>query len=386
MRHRILIFPIFFFILFSSCEVKNPVRDVVLFPELSEPSVPDSLFIGSDSGMTVSVRAVKPKDAGGIETVECRIYPSDSRIPVYSDSLKDDGLNGDVIPLDGAYTGRITGRHIGGLAGSYRIGFLAFDRNRNASDTVFVPFKAVAGKPNAAPELGIPVVPDTVRDEQLGSVFISIPAVDPDGSGDIDSVFCDAYPPMSVKPAVRLALHDDGQNGDAAGNDGIYSFRGDMASMLTVPGVYTLRFQSRDKGGTPSLPKVAKVAVVIPNQPPMLSHLSAPDVVSRNSSSPILITIQAQDRQGPADIKRVYFLSTKPDGTRGNNGNPILMSDDGKTGGDTIAGDGVYSVEIYITPQNALGDYRFEFFAEDLSGAVSEPVTHTITVVDTILD
>jgi hypothetical protein len=111
-----------------------------------------------------------------------------------------------------------------------------------------------------------------------------------------------------------------------------------------------------------------------------LSELSASDTVSRRQSEPILLSVRAQDPQGPADIRIVYFNTTKPDGNP-SSGNPFKMFDDGLHG-DVTAGDGIYSLAIVISQSNALGAYRFDFFAEDKSGAVGDSLTHVITVVD----
>jgi hypothetical protein len=367
------------FVLMSGCEVIDPVKIEDVLPALSEPVVPDSLYLGTDSGIFISVRASDPQGVGDLETVQCLVYPFDNRTLILRDTLADDGLNGDIIPADGLYVGRIKGADIGNRIGSYWIGFLAIDRDQHASDTLFAPFQVVS----TAPDFGTTQVPDTIYQENLKSVSISISVTDPNGLLDVDSVYFDVYPPFSSAPIARLTLRDDGTQGDAVAQDGIYSFSGDMSSFLNIPGMYSFRFQAKDKGGFLSQPVVANVPVAIPNDPPMLTMLSAPDSISRNLVMPHRISIFVQDPQGLADIKRVYFNTTKPDNTP-SSGNPFTMYDDGSHG-DIAAGDGTYSLEITISPQNALGEYRFDFYAEDLSGAMSPSVRHVITVVDDIL-
>jgi len=126
------------------------------------------------------------------------------------------------------------------------------------------------------------------------------------------------------------------------------------------------------------------VMLTLPNQPPVLSELTAPDSVSRRNSETILLSVRVTDPQGQADIRRVYFNSFKPDGTPGS-GNPFSMYDDG-TNGDVIPGDGLYSRGIMISVSNALGNYRFDFHAEDRAGSASDALTHVIKVTDQIPD
>jgi hypothetical protein len=135
-----------------------------------------------------------------------------------------------------------------------------------------------------------------------------------------------------------------------------------------------------DRGGLFSDPLVRWVHVRRANDPPALSELSAPETVSRSSGQPIVLTVRADDPQGITDVRSVFFNTTKPDG-QPSSGNPFAMFDDGSSG-DAAAGDGIYTVTISITPQNMTGDYRFDFFAEDLAGLLSQALTHYITVVD----
>jgi hypothetical protein len=57
------------------------------------------------------------------------------------------------------------------------------------------------------------------------------------------------------------------------------------------------------------------------------------------------------------------------------------MYDDG-TEGDEQADDGLYSREVWITPDVDTGLYRFDFLAEDYAGEMSDTLSHIITVVE----
>ncbi|RKY78456.1 hypothetical protein DRQ00_05185 [candidate division KSB1 bacterium] len=125
-----------------------------------------------------------------------------------------------------------------------------------------------------------------------------------------------------------------------------------------------------------------KTPVKVNNDPPILSNLSAPDTVSRSQiPNNFLLTIKVSDPQGLEDIDKVYFNTFKPDDSP-SSGNPFYMRDDGLQGVDQNANDGIYSLRIEISPQNQLGNYRFEFEAIDKSGAKSNKIIHIITVVE----
>ena len=117
------------------------------------------------------------------------------------------------------------------------------------------------------------------------------------------------------------------------------------------------------------------------NFPPQLSDLVAPDtVVVGNPKSVILLSVMPSDPNGKSDVKSVYFVVYKPDGTT--TGAKSSLLDDGNydKDGDAVAGDGIYSILIEVTPANAKGTYRFDFQAADQEGAVSEILSHNIVI------
>jgi hypothetical protein len=374
----------FFLVLLTRCQVVSPVPAPETQPALSRAAVPDSLRLGDAAGIRISVRAGGPENPEAVERVFFLVFAEPNPVPVFQDTLRDDGREGDILPLDGEHTGRITGADIGGRPGTYRIGFLAVTRAGTAGDTLFSEFRAVEGASNSAPAIVRFNAPDSLSLEDLRSVSFLVIAEDPDGYEDIDSVFCEVYPPFQPEPVIRLAMTRNPKRPFPPGLSIGFEYTGDLSGVLAISGSYAFRFQARDKAGLLSLPRVAHVFISLPNQPPVLSELTAPDTVSRRSSDAIILSVRATDPQGPADVRRVYFNSFKPDGTPGT-GNPFPMFDDG-TNGDVTAGDGVYSRGIMISASNALGNYRFDFQAEDLAGAVSEAATHVITVTDQIPD
>jgi len=368
-----------FLCLLSSCEIKDPVAETFFAPMLSEMTAPDTLYLRSDRSYFISVKVSDPQGIQDVSSVRYYIFSENGGNPLSEGMLRDDGNNGDIIPHDGLFIDSLSVDFAGGQAGVYRLSMVAEDRAANTSDSLHADMDVVDDEMNLPPSLSNPVIPDSLDEFTAADVFISIQADDPQGLNDIDSVFFQMYPPYHPEPSFHARLFDDGSTGDIAAGDGVFSVRMDMSDILTQGGDYTMRFQAMDGGSLESDPVVRRITMTLTgNQPPVLSNLSAPDIISRSVPQSFLISVQVDDSQGPDDIRIVYFNSTKPDGSPAS-GNPFIMADDGLSG-DVQAGDGIYSLTIQITPQNDVGDYRFDFFAEDFGGYVSDPLVHYITV------
>ena len=370
-------------VLVAGCTIKNPVEDEAVVPVLSDLITASTIYLRTDVEYPVSVKVSDPQGVDDILSVRCFVFPEDGDAPVWEDTLRDNGRGGDIIPRDGVFWGHLSVDFAGGRIGTYQLGVVAEDVGQHMSDTLFTRITVVDGEKNLPPVLSDPVVPDTLTAGSLGDVFLSIRGWDTQGLEDIDTVRFAVYPPTSPVPSFVGELRDDGAGGDEVAGDGVFSTRTDLADDLL--------------------------------DPPILSDIVAPDTVSRSATEPFLLSVRVSDSQGLGDVRAVYFVVTKPDGTPAA-GSPFLMYDDGdeETNGDSVAGDGIYSLLVVITPQNDKGTYRFDFFAEDysqgvgrclfrfqaqdrggvksdavvaevvavLGGTVSEPLTHLMVVVD----
>lgn len=89
-----------------------------------------------------------------------------------------------------------------------------------------------------------------------------------------------------------------------------------------------------------------------------------------------VLSIKVSDENGLADIDSVYtdfYSPNNPSAIR------VILFDDGKsTHGDLIAGDGIYSLKNIFS--NASGDRKFEFWARDRRGELSNMITHNVVV------
>jgi hypothetical protein len=362
------------------CEVKNPTSEGgAVFPFLSNLTVPDSIWLEAESSSLVRVKVEDPQGLSDIASVLLSVL--DTSGVLFESEMADDGAGGDILPHDGVYYAPLDPSLFGGRTGLFAVRVMATDASGNESDPALDSTVVLAGSPNHAPVLSNAVFPTLITEESVKSAYFEIAASDPDGAGDVDSVWCDAYLPLSPVPFYRLALNDRGEDGDSTAGDGRFSTFQNLNLVFQSSGKYTFRFQAKDRKGLESRPVVVIATVIRENEPPMLSDLSAPDSLSRNKSEPIRLTIRAEDPQGPGDIRRVYFNSFKPEGSA-SDGNPFLMYDDGAHGGDPVAGDGEYSLTIQIKSNNMLGVYRFDFYAEDLVGFVSNVISHEIEVTE----
>ncbi len=362
------------------CSVKQPAGPSDGTPFLSELAVADTLYLASLDAHPLSVKVTDADGWDDIQNVLAVIRAEADPQIVGTDTLYDNGMESDIIPRDGVFTTQLDPVCFAGTAGRYTIGVFAEDASDLASDTLFTAVVLTPGEVNLPPELGAPTCPDTLTEADLADVVLTLTVGDPQGLDDLIRVVSDVFPPLSTTPLFRLDLTDNGAQGDTLAGDGVFTFRGDLSESLTIGGLHTFRFEAVDHSGARSLAALAQVHVQRENGPPVLSDLVCPDTVATSAVNQFLITIRVTDPQGLRDIKRVWFDLFKPDGTP-TASNPVPLFDDGSNG-DQAEGDGVFTLQVSISPNNDKGVYRFEFHAEDLSGLMAQPLIHRMRVMD----
>jgi hypothetical protein len=116
------------------------------------------------------------------------------------------------------------------------------------------------------------------------------------------------------------------------------------------------------------------------NSKPQLLRYTAPDTLIRPTTGIELLffNITVNDSDGYSDLDNVYIKRIYPTET-----NPIYLFDDGDNNrnGDNLALDGIFSRILSIDSTARLGDQIFLFRAVDKSGAVSDSLVHTITIL-----
>ncbi len=316
------------------CTVRHPLIGEDVSPSLSALRVPEALYLASDIAYPLTVRAEDPQGYEDITSVIAVISDGGGAV-LWQDTLRDDGMDGDIIGRDGLFWTRIPVAFAGGQAGVYPVSVQAADFSFNASDALSDSVHVFEGRINFPPVLSRAVVPDSMTEDRLDSLFFSVEAAD-DSLAELDSVCIRLYPETSPVPVWSQVLLDNGTGGDVVAGDSVFSLAADLTGKLS--------------------------------HVPVLSQLSMPDTVSRTVGTLLVLSVRVQDAAGLQDVKSVYFNTTKPDGSA-SGGNPFLMYDDGDVSlhGDAVAGDGRYSLKISIASQNATGNYRFDFYAEDYS-------------------
>jgi len=365
--------------LILSCDVRFPVTDNNVNPVVEKLLIPAECYTGSEDTFIVRAVVKDPQGVKDISEVSYQIFFAESGEEQAQGILRDDGKQGDVIPGDGNYMCLLDSALFHGNSGFYQIIVKAVDKEGNVSVPVSDTLNVVQSQANTPSVILRVNVPEIVTSAQMDSVFLSAKISDEQGIADVCSVFCALYLPLANEPSITYILNNDGISGDTIAGDSLFSLIADLKESTAGPGIYTLRFQAKDRGGLLSWPVVASFDLQIENHPPVLSDISAPDIVSRSQALPFTISVKADDQEGYNDIQRVWFIVKKPDGTSSDD--IFEMFDNGEHG-DELAGDSVFSLSIIISSQNQTGDYEFTFKARDKSGAESNPVIHTITVTE----
>ena len=224
--------------------------------------------------------------------------------------------------------------------------------------------------------------PDSLDEAALSSGTFTLEIKDSEGLDDVESVYANIYYPWQETAFHQLIFHSGSPLGDSLTIQDTFQYQKDLLNVLKIPTDYTFEFIAVDGNGLQSVPVQKTIHVTRPNDAPVLSNLVAPDQARLpvEGDIEILLTVNANDIQGDADIEKVWFDTIKPDGNP-SSGNPFDMYDDGLSG-DVTPNDGVYSLKIYLISTNDPGTYTFNFQAQDRSGMKSNVMSHELTVVE----
>ncbi len=205
--------------------------------------------------------------------------------------------------------------------------------------------------------------------------FITSVRVQQGGDDAIETVVCSLLDP-SGNLIQNFNMSDNGSAPDTAGGNGVYTVAVNYTttSCLNV-GNYSVQYLATSASGLTSNLIVSTVPVYYSNNvAPEVSFVNAPDTLVRPTSGdvPLALTIRGSDPNGQCDIKTVFFNSILPNGNPSTS-NPFIMFDDGDliAHGDSVAGDGRFSLIIRIPPSALLGTYQFNYQATDNRGLSS---------------
>lgn len=206
--------------------------------------------------------------------------------------------------------------------------------------------------------------------------FITSVRVQQGGDDAIETVVCSLLDPAG-NLIQNFNMSDNGSSPDTTGGNGVYTVAVNYTttSCLTV-GNYSVQYLATSASGLTSNLIVSTVPVYYSNNvAPVVSFVNVLDTITRPTTGAFLfpITIKGSDANGQCDIKSVFLKTIKPNGEPGNGGNPIFMFDDGDllVHGDSVAGDGRFSIIAGIGSGNDLGLYQFNYQATDNRGLSS---------------
>lgn len=368
-------------LLFSRCTEKNPVQPAPKNPQIALIQAPERVYQFPAAPAGIHVRAEDPQGVRTLAGVQLTVRRT-NLTQLATLAMLDNGLNGDILAGDGQYFWPIDTALVHGQTGDFIIEAVAKDQSGLTSETARDTIKVLPGRENLEPKLLSFTAPAIIAGDSIYTPVFRATANDADGLASLRFVRVEFFPPTVAKPTLTDSLFDDGKNNDGAANDGIFA-RAISTSKLCGAGLFSIVFRAVDaaSGESPALIGNTSVTRSGINFPPAVSNPNAPATISRNRvPNTYLLSVQASDPNCITDLKRVFFNTFLPNGNP-SSGNPFSMRDDGQQG-DAVAGDGRYSLGIQITPQNALGNYRFEFQAEDQKGAPSAKLVHTISVTD----
>ena len=218
--------------------------------------------------------------------------------------------------------------------------------------------------------------------------------VQPDYLGNLlDSVMVLWYGTQVNSLPDRVSLNNAGIEGDIIAGDKIYSRRISNTQLIldnpidsSATGLVYLNVQAYYKGNQVALEDSFQLG----NIRPIIVQVTFPDTMTRPPDPYILVdTIKVEifDANGVSDIQTCYMMFQKPDLSYSNNGNPILLYDDGIINQnmflwDEFASDGIFSRLITIGSDNPIGIYNAYFYAKDFFGEDAEVVMKTVVVIE----
>jgi hypothetical protein len=211
------------------------------------------------------------------------------------------------------------------------------------------------------------------RPTDLLSYDIVVSAVisHPSGQSQITETSVTFFRSKREPEILRGQLRDDGLFPDSSPQDSVFTGLLQFRATRSEVGSFFIEVTAVDTKGNISNSLRSTFAIERLNQPPTLSNLMAPDTVSRSTQESFVITVMVADPDGPTDILAV---------TRTTPANNVYFLNDSGVNKDAVAGDGIFTEEVSLSPDIPTGPYVFSFKALDRSNALSNIIIKTVYV------
>ncbi len=365
-------------LLLTFCSEKKETVGFQMPFAIQSVSVPEVLNSKGLIPVLFTADVTHPDGDAGIATVKLVILDASQQV-MYSYDLYDDGGvdhpgSGDVIAFDNIYSHRIIPIDENLAQGNYqaRIEVTAINGDLQQSE-----LQPVEIYPNRMPQIVSFTFPDTIR-AGMQPVETSVVVSDSDGVQDVKLVILSGTKEGQSTEAFRDTLNAPGSGEDT------FTLMVDSSFSARQQGNYLISTVAIDRAGVQS--RQSQKTVFLENTPPVLTDIFVPEQIVLPASGSVVDTVRAAafDRQGPRDIRSVYFISQirKTDGSLGDPSQPIELFDNGdqQASGDLVAGDGLYSRIIQLNSTNTPGTYIFTFKVEDYLSQVSNVLIDSVVV------
>lgn len=322
---------------------------------------------------SVEAEVNDPQGIANIESVILQVKNA-AGDTLLSDSLFDDGAvyhpqAGDVIAGDGVFRNRFMPNQIDSVEGLYTFILQAKDKEENLTQKYSI--NVIFGF-NTAPEIISVTMTDTLK-SGVDAEYIYTTVTDSDGVYEIESVYFDIFKDsnkLTIDPITMINVEDS-----------VFFYKMDSTFAACKKGWHDLVFIAEDEFEDKS--DLKSESIYLENEKGRIIETDMPDSMQCPSESynRELLSVKVSDPQGLTDIDSVYFYSLKPDTTFANEGNPILLVDNGLPfnmgnpiieAGDEVANDGVFSTSLIATKDSDRGKFKFFFYMRDRVGQLCE--------------
>ncbi len=212
---------------------------------------------------------------------------------------------------------------------------------------------------------------------------VMVRAEDELGPSNVRLVRADVFEPAGGDPFMQDILHDDGVPPDSAAADGIYSGEISFHARRDEAGLYRVRFGAQNGTGLRSTSLYLPFLLTRRNSAPRLDSASlvAPDTLNRPAAdSSFFMSIAASDSDGLGDIRQVYLENLSSHNRSFLLDDGGVVQSNGISSGDRLAGDGVFSIILFLPSGQPAGTYRFRLQAQDTFGDTSNSVPYTLVI------
>ncbi|UCH88374.1 MAG: S8 family serine peptidase, partial [Thermoplasmata archaeon] len=190
----------------------------------------------------------------------------------------------------------------------------------------------------------------------------------------------DLYVIVDLRPiggSKSTEMYDDGSHGDKTSGDGQFNIRTTIPTDVE-PGEKTLEISVEDLSGGFAKTEVELEVTEsgtpgINNPPEILSPVAEPTIVPNDGTTEVVLKVTVQDQDGLEDLQSV-IIDLSPIG----GSSSTLMSDNGESSGDEVAGDGIFTFTTVVGTSIEPGEKDLTVIVTDQS---SETAISSITIV-----